>query len=166
MIAILKKIALVIAVLYLLITLLFKYINFNTKEVALKKVEVTDLDGNAVDWASLKGQPMVVNFWATWCAPCLQEKPYLERARQILEPEGYRFVVASPEEKAIIKGYKDRHDYGFTYLKMLKDYKWFKIYSIPQTYVLDKNGQIVHSQTGPLAWDTPENIALLRRLAN
>ncbi len=166
MFSIIKKLLLAVLLIVLAVNILFRLVNFNTKEVALKKIEVVDLQGNAVDWADLKGQPMVVNFWATWCAPCIQEKPHLERARQILAPEGYRFVVASPEDRKVINTYKNKHNnYGFTYLKMLKDYKWFQIYSIPQSYVLDKDGQIVHSQTGPLEWDAPESIAMLRKLA-
>ena len=144
---------------YLFITIT----KFSVSKVNIPNIEVLDLEGNKFEMSSFIGQPLILNFWSTWCPPCIKEKPYLERARPILAAEGFKIVVLSPESIPTIQQYKDRHDYGFTYLKMVKDYKLYGIFNIPHSYIVNAKGEIVHSQGGFWAWDEPANIDFIKK---
>ena len=77
----------------------------NVSNMKLSKIDLVDLDGNVVNLEDLKGKPIFLNFWATWGPPCRQEKPAMERARQILEKEGFQFVMVSQEKMDIINNH-------------------------------------------------------------
>ncbi len=128
----------------------------------LSKIDLVDLEGNAVNLEDLKGKPIFLNFWATWCPPCRQEKPAMERARQILEKEGFQFVMVSQEKMDVIKRYHEAKPYGFRYLKTTDNIKLLGVFEIPQTYVYNSNGEVVFEHTGMMNWDSEETLAMLR----
>ncbi|TNM50869.1 TlpA family protein disulfide reductase, partial [Streptomyces sp. NP160] len=72
----------------LIITVVILYSKFIvTPNISIDQLEVQDLKGNKIELAKYQGKPLVVNYWATWCAPCHKEFPYFEEVKQRLGNE-------------------------------------------------------------------------------
>ncbi|RMG22981.1 MAG: TlpA family protein disulfide reductase [Bacteroidetes bacterium] len=135
----------------------------NSEGIDYQSLTLTDLQGKPVSFEEFEGKRILLNFWATWCGPCLKEMPDLEKARQELEDEGYVFLLVSDEETDRIRSYAERKpQYHFRFLKMEESIKSIGIFSIPQTYIIDSNGKVVHAITGATHWASEETLNLLR----
>ena len=126
------------------------------------------LGGGASDLASQRGKIVVLNFWATWCPPCVAEMPSLERLHRALSPEGLSVVtVSTDEDEADIERFvKER---ALT-LPVLKDpggriaADLYRTTGYPETFVLDRAGRILEHVVGPAEWDSAARLAAFRRL--
>jgi cytochrome c biogenesis protein CcmG/thiol:disulfide interchange protein DsbE len=112
---------------------------------------LVDLDGASVDSDALRGKPVVLNFWSTWCGPCKQEHGALqEAARQHPEVAFYGVLYNDEPEKA--RRYLDVA--GTSYKHLVDDDGRaaidFGVAGVPETYFIDAKGTIVHKQVGPL----------------
>jgi cytochrome c biogenesis protein CcmG/thiol:disulfide interchange protein DsbE len=117
--------------------------------------------------ASLRGQIVVVNFWASWCVECYKEAGLLEQAWQNYRDRGVVFVgvdYLDTDKEAM--SYMQK--YGITYpsgpdlgSKISKD---FAITGVPETFFIDRDGNIVHVQIGPI--EEAQLYAILDRLLN
>jgi len=127
--------------------------------------ELKALDGTTVDAEALDGKPWVVNFWATWCSPCIEEMPAMNTAWRTLEPAGLGMLAVNVgESRAAIEAFVERVPIDFPILlgdgaRTLPDWG---ARALPTTLVLDRSGRIVYEAVGPRAWDDAE---LIRRLA-
>lgn len=129
-----------------------------------QSLDLTDLEGNPVSMEQYAGKRIFLNFWATWCGPCLAEMPSMEKARQELQEAGYVFVVISDEPAETIKAFRDRRGYGFEYLRLRQSIKTAGIFSIPQTYLIDSQGNIARAITGATNWESAGGMKLLRSI--
>ncbi len=129
---------------------------------------LTSLGGDGVDLASYRGKVVVLNFWATWCAPCVAEMPSLERLHRALGPEGLAVVtVSTDEDERVVREFVA--DHGLTLPILLDpggrtaaaDYRTM-VY--PATFVLDRQGVLLRHYLGPAEWDTHEALAHFRGL--
>lgn len=108
--------------------------------------------GNPIGTAELRGQPAVVNFWATWCVPCYQEHGVLTRAARTLEGR-VRFVgvVYEDSEENVQRFSREQ---GTSYPSLVdtegRTAIAYGIFGVPETYFLDANGTIVSKYIGPL----------------
>lgn len=120
------------------------------------------------DVAELKGKPTLVNVWASWCGPCRDEHPLLME------------IAEDPRLRLVGLNYKDAPDnarrflgqYGLPYAAVGVDPKGraaidWGVYGVPETFVLDRNGVIVHKFVGPLTAETVKNtlLPLIARLS-
>jgi peroxiredoxin len=125
--------------------------------------------GDTVSVRDYRGQVVLLNLWATWCPPCLEEMPSMERLYQELGPEGLRVVAVSVDQvldaEAVRRWTEER---GFTFT-ILQDrsgriQQTYQTTGEPESFVLDKRGVIVKKVIGAIAWDHPAQKALFRRL--
>jgi len=118
-----------------------------------------DASGAEVTLASFKGKPVVLNFWATWCAPCVKELPSLERLKAA---RGDLVVIAlNVDTKAEGPIADFLMEIGAEGLEAYADPKkklWrsFRLNSMPTTYVIDAEGRLVAKRERDAEWDSPE----------
>jgi cytochrome c biogenesis protein CcmG, thiol:disulfide interchange protein DsbE len=125
------------------------------------------LAGGEVDLASQRGKVVVLNFWATWCPPCVAEMPSLERLHRSLSAEGVAVVtVSTDEDEAELRRFVAQRSLT---LPVLKDpggrvaAGQYRTTGYPETFVLDRKGRVLQHVVGPAEWDSAERLAYLRR---
>jgi len=121
--------------------------------------------GGEVDLSALRGKPVLVNFWATWCPPCRDEMPSLSKLAQAFDPQSFEVVTVSvddgwePIEKflagskitfrvALDEGAKISRTYGTS--------------KLPESYLIDKDGKLRLKFVGPRNWMDPNVATLLQ----
>ena len=109
------------------------------------KTSFLDLSENNLDLSVYKEGKIVINYWATWCRPCIKEMPSLKRAEEILEDYGYTFLLVSDETISKISKFKNERNFDFNFLKSIKSFETLGIYSMPTSYIFDENGKRLKS---------------------
>ena len=115
-----------------------------------------DLDGKPVDLQSLKGQVVLLNFWATWCDGCRAEIPALNRLQQQFGGRKLRVVgVNVGEGAARIAQFMERIPIHFTVLRDVDStvLKGWHIRILPSTFLIDRNGMLRYQLVGEADWD-------------
>lgn len=128
------------------------------------------LGGGESGLDSLRGKVVVLNFWATWCPPCVAEMPSLERLHRALGPEGLAVVaIATDDDEGTVRRFVAEraltlpvlHDPGGRVAADL-----YRTTGYPETFLLDRSGVVLEHVVGPAEWDSPPWIARFReRLA-
>lgn len=121
---------------------------FYTPDVELNNIKLQDLKENTISTEQLlDGKPLVVNFWATWCGPCVAEFPSFEEMNQKYNSK-VNFIMISDEEISKIEKFKNKKKYNLNIVKSTKTISEYGLNSIPVTYFFDKNGNLVATKTG------------------
>ena len=128
------------------------------------KTSFVDLSENKLDLSAYKEEKIVINYWATWCRPCIKEMPSLKKAEEILEDYGYTFLLVSDETISKISKFKNERNFDFNFLKSIKSFETLGIYSMPTSYIFDENGKIIETIVGAIEWDSEEMINKLKIL--
>lgn len=124
--------------------------------------------GDSVGLSRFAGQVVLLNIWATWCAPCEQEMPSIQRLYQELTPEGLKIVSVSIDDgppDAVRRWLEDRK---LTF-EVLQDRshaieRIYQTTGVPESFVIDRHGVIVKKVIGAVEWDHPAQKALFRHL--
>jgi len=131
-------------------------------------LRLPSLAGGEVDLGTLRGKIVVVNFWATWCPPCVDEMPSLERLHRALGPEGLVILgVSVDEDEAALKAFVARTGVTFPVLRDPGGRFAASAYHTtgwPETFVIDPAGRLRESFIGPAEWATPAAIDHFRDL--
>jgi cytochrome c biogenesis protein CcmG/thiol:disulfide interchange protein DsbE len=115
--------------------------------------------GPAVSLAALRGRPVVVNFWATWCVPCYQEHGVLLSAARALGPKVQFLGIVYEDEPDRVQAYLKEQGSAYPTL-MDADGRAaiaYGVYGVPETYFIDAQGAIVFKKVGPLDADVMEH---------
>jgi len=128
------------------------------------KASYVDLYDNKVDLSAFKGKKVLINYWATWCGPCIQEMPFLLKAQEVLKGENYVFLLVSDEAIKRISRFKDRKNYNFTYLKSTTSLASMRIFTLPTTVIFNEDGKKVKTMVGAIEWDSKQMIKKLKAL--
>lgn len=114
---------------------------------------LSDLEGNKVSPSDYKGKTLIINFWATWCIPCIQEMPDLEKLYKERKSEGLELLMVNAKEsKDVVKKYIDEKGYTF---RVLLDEKGdvmrkYQVFGLPSTYFIDEKGIVQYFYMGQL----------------
>jgi thiol-disulfide isomerase/thioredoxin len=137
----------------------------NKATTDIGKINLTTLSDAPVDLDQLKGKVVFINFWATWCKPCIAEMPSIKNAMDSLKNEKIEFLFATDESVKEIESFEANHKFGFNYLKT-PGFEELNIMGLPTTFIFDKNGKQVFSEMGYRKWDDKANLDLLLKIAN
>jgi thiol-disulfide isomerase/thioredoxin len=125
-------------------------------------------EGGTFDTATLAGHVVVLNFWATWCGPCVDEMPSLERLHRALAPQGLRVVAVAADESAVaVSAFVRRHGLTLIVVHDRGGREAARLYGVagyPETVIVGRDGRVVHRAVGPAQWDRPEALAYFRTL--
>ena len=126
------------------------------------------MNGDKVTLSALKGKWVFLNFWATWCTPCVIEMPMMEKLYKEMRKEGMEMLAISVDEgsPAMVKEFIDRYKFTFTILhdpenSVMREYG---VRSIPKTYFVDPDGNVQAKAEGVREWDNPEMLKFFRQV--
>ena len=135
------------------------------KDRPVDKIRLKELNEQPVNLEKYKGKTVFVNFWATWCKPCIEEMPTIEKAQTILTKEDIVFLMASSESAEEIDAFRKAHNFNFNYLQV-QNSEELNIQGLPTTFIFNKDGKQVFSESGYRKWDEKNNIDMLLKIIN
>lgn len=127
-------------------------------------------DGESVDLGDFQGKVLIVNFWATWCAPCIKEMPSLDRLQAAFPDREFEVLAINQDRggKRVAEPFL-RDKLGLENLAIYLDAKFalgraFKNRGLPATYAIDRQGNVVGGMFGPAEWDSEDAKKLVQFL--
>ena len=116
--------------------------------------QIYDMQGNQVSFASLNEKPVFLNFWATWCPPCIAELPGIADLYEKYHGD-VNFILVSAESRAKVRAFAKKN--GFNQLPFYQNTTLpsdFSSQSIPTTFIINKDGVVVVSKKGAARWNS------------
>lgn len=148
---------------------LFKKLNIERpkEKVPAPNFTLEDLNGRKVGLKGLKGKVIFLNFWATWCAPCVQEMPTMEKLHKTFGQKGLTVLAINYREGAKeVKEFFSK--YKLTFIALLdldgKVSERYRTWGLPVTVIINKRGEIVAKVIGSRDWHSPDAKEFFRRL--
>ena len=136
-----------------------------------ERLELTDynwplkrLDGLEVNFSNSKEKVVVVNFWATWCPPCIAEMPSLQKLYSSYGDD-VDFYFVSNETPQVVQNFLNAKGYDLpAYITSSMGPKELQSKSLPTSYVISKNGEIAIRKTGAANWDSKSVHEIINKL--
>ncbi|MEO5356976.1 MAG: TlpA family protein disulfide reductase [Nitrospirae bacterium YQR-1] len=121
---------------------------------AAPNFELATINGQTISLSSLKGKVVLLNFWATWCPPCKEEMPSMEALSKMFKNKNFTVLAATPNSLSDVQKFTKKNPVGFTLLldPNNKVSKSFKVYMLPITFLINKEGVIVKKYIGAQNW--------------
>ena len=130
--------------------------------------QLEDTQGNKVRLSELRGKVVMVNFWATWCPPCKEEMPSMERLNKIMAAEDFVMLAVNTEQNghSIVPAFLKNNPHDFTVLYDDKGtvQQQYGVYKFPESFVIGKDGIVDQKVIGQIDWASPKTIAYFKAL--
>jgi len=123
--------------------------------------------GDKLRLSAQRGKVVLINFWATWCPPCREEMPAMERLWQQQKGQGFVLVAVSVDaDTKKVKPYLDEHKLAFPVgLDPRMDLaNTYTVRALPSSFIVDRNGNLTALALGPRAWDNDASHSLIEGL--
>ncbi|MGH7307294.1 MAG: TlpA disulfide reductase family protein [Candidatus Rokuibacteriota bacterium] len=133
-----------------------------------KDFTIKTLDGRTVRLSDHRGQVVFINFWATWCPPCREEMPAMERLFQQTRKDGLVMLAVSVDaDPKVIAPFVEEQRLTFTIgldpkMELADTYG---VRALPATFIVDREGQLAALALGPRTWDDAASHALVNQLS-
>jgi peroxiredoxin len=136
---------------------------------AAPSFQLRDVDGNLWSLSGLRGSVVLINFWASWCPPCKEEMPSLNKLfENTIEIEKITILtILFKDDPVQTTAYARGLNYTFPILKDLDSAaaSAYGLTGVPETFIVDKNGVLRKKIIGPMGFDSPNVIGYLKQLA-
>lgn len=132
-----------------------------------RTLQLQAMDGRAVNLADYRGRVVLLNFWASWCPPCVHEMPSMARLKTQLKDKPFEILAVNLAESALaIETFLQSHPVNFPVLldPSGSAVKAWQVFAYPSTYLIDKQGRIGYALFGGTEWDAPEHLAVIETL--
>lgn len=141
-----------------------------TESVSAPQFELPDIKGKIVKLSDYRGKVVLINFWATWCVPCRQEMPSMERLYKKYKTKGFEILAISIDilgAKAVIP-FMEELKLTFPALldTNMRIGKAYGVRGIPVSFLLNKQGEVAAVAQGPRPWDNDAAGKLIESLLN
>jgi thiol-disulfide isomerase/thioredoxin len=130
----------------------------------IDKLRLMDLNGKAIPVKQYEGKTVFINFWATWCKPCVEEMSSIADARDSVKGKGVIFLLASGEELDQIIEFGNTHNYKFNYVR-IENGEEMNVQALPTTFIFNNRGEKVFTGTGARKWNEKNNIDTILKIA-
>lgn len=133
-----------------------KPIEFSIEGTPAPDFTLPDLNGINHTLSNYKGKVVFLNIWATWCKPCKDEMPSMEKLHQKLKDRDFIMLAVSVDKdgKKVVEPFMK--EYGLTFPALLDPEgvtsKLYKTTGVPETFIIDKKGVVIHKVIGPRDW--------------
>ena len=137
-------------------------IKIQKRQVDPKNFTLPLLSGGTASLSAYKGKVVFLNFWATWCPPCQEEMPSMEKLYQRLKSQGLEILAVDlGEDSGTVQQFIRDRSYTFPVLLDMdnKVGSLYGIRSIPSTFIIDREGKIISMIVGGRDWDDPKLMA-------
>ncbi len=142
---------------------------FVRKNPAIDVADVSFVDGSGVPktLAGFKGKTILLNLWATWCAPCREEMPSLDRLQKAMGSDKFEVVALAVDRTGVEAAGKFLKSINVENLKLYADPTTksgnaLKVLGMPTTILINADGKEAGRLSGPAAWDSEESKALIK----
>jgi peroxiredoxin len=126
------------------------------------------LDGGSVSLAELRGKVVMVHFWATWCPPCVEEIPTLDRLHHSPMGKDFEMLAVNEDEggEGAVASFLQQNKLN---LPVLVDTgsdvaRRYGTYKLPETYIVDRQGVVRYKAIGPRDWTDPASIQIVQNI--
>jgi len=126
-----------------------------------------DISGKTHDLKSYRGKVVLVNFWATWCPPCREEMPSMQRLKEKMAGRDFVMLgINSAEPPDEVGRFLELIKVDFPILYDPKGHitKRWKVYGLPTSFLVDKEGKVRYTLTGTKEWDEKEAVSLIESM--
>ena len=127
-----------------------------------------DLQGRSVQLAALRGKVVFVNVWATWCPPCVEEMPTIQRLYERLHGQGLEILAVSLDALGaqVVASFMRTRQLSFPTLLDTTNLvqRLYRTTGVPESFIVDKRGILVEKVVGPRDWTHPQLLAQFERL--
>ncbi|MGV1955519.1 TlpA family protein disulfide reductase [Agrobacterium sp. 22-214-1] len=135
----------------------------------LPDVQFSDGEGRPGTLADFRGKVVLVNVWATWCVPCREEMPTLDRLQAALGGDSFEVVALSLDRKGVeaVKPFYSEIGVSHLYIRINSSGQVLSalaLIGVPTTILIDPEGRELGRLMGPAEWDAPEMVAFLRSI--
>lgn len=131
--------------------------------------QLEDTKGKQVSLSSLRGKVVLVNLWATWCPPCREEMPSMERLNKAMAGEDFVMLAVNAETngRTVVPDFLAKTPYNFPILydDQAVVQKSYGVFKFPESFIIGKNGTVIEKIVGPLDWSSEKTIAYFKKLA-
>ena len=131
---------------------------FIPQDIVLNDLELVDFQNNPIDKANFKDKNVLINFWATWCKPCIEEIPTFEKIDKTLDKDDWVLLLANDESNKRQEAFFKKRNYNVTFIKSNTKFADLGIMSIPRTYIWNKSGRLVYKEIGKIEGKTEEKL--------
>ena len=137
--------------------------NENEGWVDLSDIQLTAFSGEQINLKQYSGKTVFINFWATWCKPCVMEMPFIKKASEKLKNEDLVFLFATDEDEELVNKFEELYGYGFNYVKV-NNIEDLDVIGLPTTFIFNSSGKLEYAEVGYRHWDDQENIDLIMKI--
>ncbi|MGB0467877.1 MAG: TlpA disulfide reductase family protein [Pontibacterium sp.] len=135
----------------------------------LYNLSFSSLDGQPVPLSNYKGKVVLLNFWATWCPPCIKEMPSMQHLYETFKGQPFEIVaINAGESETTVESFLLELDTELTFPILLdessRSFRELGIRALPMSFIFDPQGKLVQTITGGREWNDPKEVRFIKSL--